>query len=408
MLEFFRIVQNEWIKLFRRRRFLVVMLLGLAMVGVFAYSEHRNIKNQEYYASPEFQKQMMQQNIQRIESDLNNLPKIPADQKTGMEQELKSQKDQLAKLESMKSTAPVFDKAEVQKQIDDTQKAIDQLPENQKWQTGSLELQKMYLDYKLQHQIPSPSPSNDTMPYFITSGWHSIKDFLNVGPAVFIPLLSVLLVADMVSGEQTGGTIKLLLIRPASRTKILFAKYVTSVTANLLVNVVLFGLMTATMLLIAGNKFGNDPTAVGVRTSMQSIVDHGGIQNMMITDASHATIISMQSFAINGMLLTLLASVAMCTLGFFCSVLVRSAAVSTGLAMGIVIIGTILLSIGQSMTWKKYFITSDFNLPQAWSGQMGGVGSTASLSESMTILLVWTVVMYFIGHFLFRRRDILG
>lgn len=121
-----------------------------------------------------------------------------------------------------------------------------------------------------------------------------------------------------------------------------------------------------------------------------------------------AVVISMQQYAINGMLLTLLSTIAMCTLGFLCSVLVRSAAVSTGLAMGVVIIGMIFLEIGRTMTWKKYLITSDFNLPVAWSGQIGSVSGGGTLSESLIVLLVWTVVMYTAGHVLFRCRDILG
>ncbi|MGZ4164611.1 MAG: ABC transporter permease [Tumebacillaceae bacterium] len=408
MLEFFRIVQNEWIKLFRRRRFLVVLLLGLAMVGLFTYAQYHNVKNQERYASKEFQQQMIQQNIAGMEANLKDNPKLPADQKAGMEQEIKNQKDHLAKLDSLTSTEPVFDKQVLLKQIAETQKNIDQLPAQEKWQADTLELDKKILEYKLAHQLPSPD-NNSPLPHYTTSGWHGIRDFLTIGPAIFIPLLSVLLVADIVSGEQTGGTIKLLLIRPASRTKILFAKYITSVSANLLVNILLFGLLTVSMLLVLGTKHGDDPTAVGVRTHLQTIVQGGGVQNMTVTDASHATIISMQSYAINGMLLTLLATVAMCTLGFFCSVLVRSAAVSTGLSMGIVIIGTILLSIGRTLTWKKYIITSDFNLPQAWAGgSIGDLSSGATLSESLLVLLVWTVVMYMAGHFLFRRRDILG
>jgi ABC-type Na+ transport system ATPase subunit NatA len=43
------------------------------------------------------------------------------------------------------------------------------------------------------------------------------------------------------------------------------------------------------------------------------------------------------------MLLTLVGTIAMCTLGFFCSVLVRSAAVSTGISIAVIIIGTIII-----------------------------------------------------------------
>jgi ABC-2 type transport system permease protein len=45
---------------------------------------------------------------------------------------------------------------------------------------------------------------------------------------VHIPFLISLVAGDQLAGEATGGTFRLLLIRPASRTRILFAKYITT------------------------------------------------------------------------------------------------------------------------------------------------------------------------------------
>lgn len=45
-----------------------------------------------------------------------------------------------------------------------------------------------------------------------------------------IPFLISLAAGDMLAGEATGGTFRLLLTRPPSRTRILFAKYITALT----------------------------------------------------------------------------------------------------------------------------------------------------------------------------------
>jgi ABC-2 type transport system permease protein len=45
---------------------------------------------------------------------------------------------------------------------------------------------------------------------------------------VHIPFLISLVAGDQLAGEATGGTFRLLLIRPVSRTRILLAKYVTT------------------------------------------------------------------------------------------------------------------------------------------------------------------------------------
>ncbi len=57
--------------------------------------------------------------------------------------------------------------------------------------------------------------------YFVT---HFIMNSL----WVHIPFLISLVAGDQLAGEATGGTFRLLLIRPVSRTRILLAKYVTT------------------------------------------------------------------------------------------------------------------------------------------------------------------------------------
>jgi ABC-2 type transport system permease protein len=57
--------------------------------------------------------------------------------------------------------------------------------------------------------------------YFVTA-------FIMNSLWIHIPFLVTLGAGDQLAGEATGGTYRILLIRPASRTKILFAKYATT------------------------------------------------------------------------------------------------------------------------------------------------------------------------------------
>src|SRR4030043_2143281 len=45
---------------------------------------------------------------------------------------------------------------------------------------------------------------------------------------IHIPFLITLVAGDMVSSEATSGTVRLLLIRPPSRSRIILAKYITT------------------------------------------------------------------------------------------------------------------------------------------------------------------------------------
>lgn len=75
----------------------------------------------------------------------------------------------------------------------------------------------------------------------ILNGWF-VTAFIMNSLHIHIPFLIALVAGDMVSGEATSGTVRLLLIRPPSRTKIITAKYVTTLfyTAGL---VIFLGLM---------------------------------------------------------------------------------------------------------------------------------------------------------------------
>jgi ABC-2 type transport system permease protein len=68
-------------------------------------------------------------------------------------------------------------------------------------------------EYRLENDIPTP-PSNP---------WSALLTFSGLVEMVMV--LAIVIAADMVAGEYAAGTMKLLLIRPHSRTKILFSKW---------------------------------------------------------------------------------------------------------------------------------------------------------------------------------------
>jgi ABC-2 type transport system permease protein len=82
----------------------------------------------------------------------------------------------------------------------------------------------------------------------VLNGWF-ITGFIMNSLHIHIPFLITLVAGDMVSGEATSGTVRLLLIRPPSRSRIITAKYLTALfyTAAL----VLFFSILCTLLGIA-------------------------------------------------------------------------------------------------------------------------------------------------------------
>lgn len=87
------------------------------------------------------------------------------------------------------------------------------------------------LQYYLDNNI---NPIDISGPKFTTK-------FIEQSIYLFLPLLMILLAADMVSGELAGGTIKLLLVRGVPRWKVLLAKYIALLLLEL--NVVFYTLL---------------------------------------------------------------------------------------------------------------------------------------------------------------------
>jgi ABC-2 type transport system permease protein len=401
MLEFMRIFQNEWIKLLRRRRFVIVLLLGLALISFYIYARYHSDQNQKHYNSTSSQIQMIDTQIKRIEKQVETDKSLTAEQIDSMKKQIEDMKQSKANI-GKNNTATAPTKAELQQNVDQLKKSIAALTPDQAVEKGQIQTQLLIAEYQLAH----PPENRD---YSLTT-WEAIQDFLGVGTQLFIPLLCVLLVADMVSGEQTGGTIKLLLTRPASRGKILFAKYVTAIIGAICIHIVLFAVLTGGLLAFFGSNGAAKPIVVDVKYDQVSVVkDDGTIGTGLAANTADAKVISMKTYAIKSMLLTLLATVAMCALGFFCSVLVRSAAVSTGISIAVIIIGTIIIHAMRGSTWLKYFLTPHFGLQDAWTGSLSkDFGFPMSLMQSLLISAVWVVGMYAIGHFIFKRRDVLA
>jgi len=400
--EIVAIVQNEWIKLMRRRRFLVVFLLSLAVVGMFsvgAYYEGRDI---ERYNSAEFQQEMLEDQIDHLDEMIEN-EETPAEIKESMKLERKDAQERLDRIKSGQPFGVPMTAEMLREQIAQTKESIKNLPPDQKWQTGDMELQILTYEYYLAHNM---SPNLEIRQ---ASSWHMIETFLMIGAMVLFPLLAVLLVADMVSGEMTGGTIKLLLARPASRGKILLGKYITSVLATVILIALLFAALFGSMFALFGTDGYDQPKTVGVGFYTEQVMMDGQMQTMSARDAANAEVIPVRTYVLQGVLLTLAASVAMTTLGFFCSTMVRSAAVSTGLAMGIVVCGTIVTQVAQGREWLKWLPTTHFNLPSAYSGEISQiVRLNITLGESALWLAGWTLVLYLVSHWRFTKQDLLG
>lgn len=204
---------------------------------------------------------------------------------------------------------------------------------------------------------------------------------------VHVPFLIALVAGDQLAGEATGGTFRLLLIRPASRTKILITKYITSLVYS-------FTLITflATLSLSVGVfLFGAGDLLVPLPARMLVIIPKVEVQSRMVL-AFGLAVLSMWCVA---------------SLAFFFSSLVENAIGPIIGAMAVIIIFIVISNIQVELfeSIKPYLFTTYFTV---WQKAFEEPIPWATIRTHASILLAYCVGFYLVTWYIFVRKDVLS
>ncbi|GGP16976.1 ABC transporter permease [Oceanobacillus neutriphilus] len=250
---------------------------------------------------------------------------------------------------------------------------------------GQLEIDElspqMYADTENKLQIANYRLQNDIAP---VSGnpWSILLRFSGLIEMVII--FAIVIAADVVSREYTSGTIKLLLIRPHSRSKILFSKYIS---------VSLFALGMLALLVITGYcvnaifyGFGN------LSTTDLFLNSEGKVTEMNVF---------LQTVKMYG--LSFLPILSYVTLSFTISTILRNSALAVGISLFIMIVGNSIIEATSYLPGLKYlpFANSDislyiFHLPAR---------PEMTLGFSLSVLVMYILVLAGLSWQVFKKRD---
>jgi ABC-2 type transport system permease protein len=207
----------------------------------------------------------------------------------------------------------------------------------------------------------------------------NMLQFMNITKnlTIIVFILAVVVTADIVAGEFTWGTIKLLLIRPATRSKILFSKYIASTLFLLLLLVLLYVSSAIVGLLFFGNA------GTGEELSFLSILkSYGFITLDLFVNLSIA-------FMISSVFRSSTLAIALSFIFTFVS----------GTVMGIL--------ISLKYTWAKYILFANTNLEVYTPGNMPPLEGM-TLGFSITMLILYYIILMGMSFLVFRKRDVAG
>lgn len=224
--------------------------------------------------------------------------------------------------------------------------------------------------------------THDIKPVDAKSQW----SFVGESPDAiqFILIFTIIVAGGMVASEFSWGTIKLLLIRPVSRTTILASKYLSTMLYALLLIIITFVFAW----LWGGVLFGFD-FSPGTHLSYANgkVVEENIVWHMW------------KEYGFASILLLMMA-----TFAFMMSTIFRNSSLAIGFSIFLSMSGTVAVQLLSKYDWVKYILFANVDLKQYFDGTPLIKGMT--LNFSLSVLAVYFVLFTALSWLVFKKRDV--
>jgi ABC-2 type transport system permease protein len=202
-----------------------------------------------------------------------------------------------------------------------------------------------------------------------------------------VTIFTVVVSADSVAGEFASGTIKLLLIRPWSRSSILLSKYVSVLLLGLAMTAATFIVTLLVNLILFG--YSASPGDLPVQANGRS-----PLETMLLV-----------------YLLQFISLIVVATFGFMMSSAFRSGALAIGLSIFLLLSGSLITGLLSLVDkpWVKFVLFPHLQLTSylEGSGASGPVPNhPTTLGFSLAVLAAYFILFNAVSWIVFRRRDV--
>ncbi|CAM3782286.1 ABC transporter permease [Alicyclobacillus pomorum] len=233
----------------------------------------------------------------------------------------------------------------------------------------SIQLNQYYIDHNI-------NPNH-------TTGWKFAVTAENLSGLLMAFI--VVIAGDIVASEFSTGTIKMLLTQTATRAQILLSKYLATLLFALFMTAVLFVFSLLCGWIFFGFSEAGEPHIYADA--------NGHIQHM-----STASYLLMQyGFLLIDIVIT-------ATIAFMISAIFRSSTLAITISILAYFVGNTLVTALSSYSWVKYILFANTNLSQYVVGGPHIKGMT--LGFSVTMLVIYFVVMNVLSWLIFMKRDV--
>ncbi|MCE4046928.1 ABC transporter permease [Bacillus sp. Au-Bac7] len=271
------------------------------------------------------------------------------------------------------------------------------VPDNENWRQG-LEMENK----EYQKQLDEGTVSPDLIEYtrsqiaineyrlehdITTNVDYSVWDFISDSSELisFAGLFTIIIAAGIVANEFAWGTVKLLLIRPIGRAKILLSKYLSVILFGVCLILVLFGFA----LLLGAILFGFPESSTPYLNYHDGkVTEQSMILHLLIT------------YGLNSIDLLMIT-----TMAFMISSVFRNSSLAVGISIFLMFMGgTVTYMLSTKFEWAKYILFANTDLTQYFEGTPLMEGMT--LPFSIVMLCVYFLIFHLLAFFVFKKRDV--
>ncbi|WP_370223434.1 ABC transporter permease [Cytobacillus sp.] len=248
---------------------------------------------------------------------------------------------------------------------------------------GEMAPREMMEQYQREIAINEYRIKNDISPNQEYSVWGFVSDTSQL--IEFAGLFTIIIAGGIVASEFTWGTIKLLLIRPIKRVKILGAKYITVILFGLMVLAVLFGYSA----LLGGILFGFPEKAIPYLYYYNGTVTEQSMGLHLIA-----------YYGLKSVNMLMLA-----TMAFMISAVFRNSSLAIGLSLFLMFMGgQVTRLIAMKYDWARYSLFANTDLLQYFEGMPMVHGMT--IGFSIMIIFIYFLLFQVLAFYVFNKRDV--
>ncbi|MEW9503376.1 ABC transporter permease subunit [Jeotgalibacillus marinus] len=224
-------------------------------------------------------------------------------------------------------------------------------------------------DYRLANDLP---PNSDSI-------WTYLDNIFVL--ITMVGLFTIIIASGIVASESSWGTIKLLMIRPIPRWKILLSKFITVATFGL----AMIGILVTISVILGFILFDTGGT-----------LTHLSYENGVVVEGN------MLAYLMKGYMFKSINVILLATMSFMISAVFRNSSMALGISLFLYFVGgTATGFIAMYYDWAKYSLFANTDLSRSYPLVEG-----MTMTFSVIMILIYFALFVTLAFTVFTKRDI--